>query len=59
MLRNFNNYIIFESDNPNYKYELYDIVTGVFVCYYISKKYEGKKLPKFKFRENRLFKLPI
>jgi len=59
MLQDLSNFIVFESDHPDYKYELYDRITGVFVCYYIHRTHEGKKLPKVKIREKKLFQFPI
>lgn len=31
-------FLVFPSDNPKYVYELYDLQTGVFLCYYLRKK---------------------
>jgi hypothetical protein len=42
-------YLVLPADgNPNYKYELYDLNTGLFVCYYKHRRLEGKPLPKKK-----------
>ena len=55
MLQDLSNFIVIESDNPNYRYELYSRRTGVFVCYYIHRFCEGKSLPKLKNREKKSY----
>jgi len=46
MKYNLDDYLVLPSDNPNYKYELYDLDTALFVCYYKHRTREGKPLLK-------------